>query len=319
MFADRLRKRDRQLQPWARRHDVEAWRVYHRDIPELPFAVDRYADALHLSEYERPHDRSPQNHATWLETMVEAAAAALGVDPALCRLKRRERQRGAGQQYQRFADQGLTRIVREQGLRFEVNLSDYLDTGLFPDHRITRHWVRQMAQGRRVLNLFCYTGAFTAYALDGGAAQVVSVDASPTYLSWGARNVTLNGLPQGRARWERGSVPQWLVEVAPRLGPFDVVVVDPPTFSNNRSRQEVWEVQRDHAALLDAVAAVCAPDATIWFSTNARRFTLQAEALTTQGWRVEDRTEASTPPDFQQARLHRCFRLQRGAPAPPAR
>ncbi|HVW39256.1 MAG TPA: bifunctional 23S rRNA (guanine(2069)-N(7))-methyltransferase RlmK/23S rRNA (guanine(2445)-N(2))-methyltransferase RlmL, partial [Pirellulales bacterium] len=176
LFARRLTARARHLRPWPKR-GITCYRLYDRDIPEIPLAVDRYEDCLHLAEYERPHDRTPGEHADWLDLMARTAAKTLEVSPANVFMKRRERQRGTAQ-YERFAEAGHALEVNEGGLKFRVNLSDYLDTGLFLDHRITRSMVRDQAAGKRFLNLFGYTGSFTVYAAAGGATTTTTVDLS---------------------------------------------------------------------------------------------------------------------------------------------
>jgi len=201
-FRRRLAKRAKHLGRWARRQGIEAYRLYDRDIPEIPLVIDRYGDYLHAAEYERPHDRTAIEHDVWLDRMVEAAAAELGVASDRVFLKTRRRQR-AGGQYEKVDDRQATLAVAEAGLQFEVNLSDYLDTGLFLDHRPTRALVRGEAAGRRLLNLFCYTGSFSVAAAAGKAATTTSLDLSNTYLDWTRRNLAANGFVD-RRRHDRG-------------------------------------------------------------------------------------------------------------------
>jgi 23S rRNA (cytosine1962-C5)-methyltransferase len=172
-FRRRLAKRFKHLAKWARRQGIEAFRVYDRDIPEIPLAIDWYAGWLHAAEYDRPHERTEIEHEVWLDRMIEAAAAELAVPPDRTFLKARRRQR-AGEQYEKLAERKAMVTVHEGGLAFDCNLSDYVDTGLFLDHRITRSLVRDEAAGKRFLNLFCYTGSFSVYAAAGGATVAVS-------------------------------------------------------------------------------------------------------------------------------------------------
>jgi len=199
MLANRLRKRHRHLQKWARRTDTGAFRLYDRDIPEIPLVLDIYGDAVSGALYRRPYEKDEAEEEQWLQAMTDAAARALGLQRDTVIIKRRQRQRGQSQ-YEKMTDRGLIREVREGGLLFKVNLSDYLDTGLFLDRRAMRRMVNADSSGKRVLNLFCYTAAFSIYAASGGAASTDSVDLSNTYLSWARDNFTLNGFDTAMPR-----------------------------------------------------------------------------------------------------------------------
>ncbi|MFM8435950.1 MAG: class I SAM-dependent methyltransferase [Planctomycetia bacterium] len=308
-FRRRLAKRFRHLARWARRQGIEAFRVYDRDIPEIPLVVDWYAGWLHAAEYERPHDRTEIEHDVWLDRMIEAAALELGVPPSQTFLKVRKRQR-AGGQYEKVGERQALVTVREGGLEFEVNLSDYLDTGLFLDHRQTRAMVRAEAQGKRFLNLFCYTGSFSVYAVAGGAAETTSVDLSNTYLDWTRTNLSKNGFKDaGRHRTVRDEARAFLEHRAKRgEPPFDLVVCDPPTFSRSAKSETPWDVERDHAELLDLVAKNLAPGGVVYFSTNFRRFHLAEERLA-QLYTIREITRQTIPEDFRNDRIHRAWRL----------
>ncbi len=208
-FANRLRKLARHLRRWPTKRGITCYRLYERDIPEIPLVVDRYEDALHIAEFARPHDRTPAEHADWLDHMVAAAAAALDMPRELVFVKHRDRQRGAAQ-YERVAHAEAIRVVHEGGLKFKVNLSDYIDTGLFLDHRITRAMVRDAARGANFLNLFAYTGSFTVYAIAGGAERTTTVDLSPTYTAWAQENLQLNGLEGPAHRFVTADVREYL-------------------------------------------------------------------------------------------------------------
>ena len=212
-LLNRLIKRDRHLRKLARREDTNCYRVYDRDIPEIPLSVDRYADVAVVCLFERPYEKSEVEESEWLNLMKGAVAEALGIEPGFV-LSKTRRRLGLDEQYDRTDDSQLFRVVREQGLSFKVNVSDYLDTGLFMDHRPTRALVRRLAQGRRVLNLFCYTGSFSVYALAGGAQEVCGVDLSNTYLDWAAGNIVLNGLDLNRYQGIRADVIKFLTEAA---------------------------------------------------------------------------------------------------------
>ena len=313
-FRRRLAKRFKHLSKWARRQGIEAFRVYDRDIPEIPLVIDWYAGWLHAAEYERPHDRTEIEHDVWLDRMIEAAALELGVPPSQTFLKVRKRQRG-GDQYEKVGERQAIVTVREGGLEFEVNLSDYLDTGLFLDHRQTRAMVRSEADGKRFLNLFCYTGSFSVYAAAGGAAETTSVDLSNTYLEWTRTNLSKNGFKDaGRHRTVRDEA-RALLEHRAKRGepPFDLVVCDPPTFSRSAKSEVPWDVERDHADLLELVAGNLAPGGVVYFSTNFRRFHLAEERLA-QLYTIREITRQTIPEDFRNDRIHRAWRLVKPRP-----
>ncbi len=309
-FRNRVAKNEKALRRWARREGVEALRLYDRDIPEVPLALDRYGDALLMALYERPYEKEEELEAEWLDLMATSAAQALSVDPALVFMKRRKRQRG-DEQYERLAGEAAERRVREGGLSFIVNLSDYLDTGLFLDHRETRSLVRAESAGKRVLNLFCYTGSFSVYAAAGGAASVTSVDLSNTYLSWASRNLALNGFSTDRHPLVRADALAYLEASARSGARWDLIVADPPTFSNSKSAEEDFDVNEDWPRLVGLCAAVLSPGGRLYFSTNSRKLKWSpeaaAEATPGSGW--EDIGAATIPPDFRDGKAHRCWRM----------
>ena len=305
LFRARLLKRAHHLRRYPTRQGITCYRIYERDIPEIPLVVDRYEDCLHITEYERPHDRSPAEHADWLDLMARTAARALEVDPKNVFLKRRERLSGESQ-YERCADEQQTFIVHEGGLKFVVNLSDYVDTGLFLDHRLTRSMVRESAEGKRFLNLFGYTGSFTVYAAAGGAVATTSVDLSNTYLDWARRNMRLNGFEGPEHRFIRDDAMSFLDD---DRGEYDLAVVDPPTFSNSKMTEDFWDVQRDHAAMLGQLLTRMSPGGVIFFSTNFRRFKFDETALS--GVAIREISHRTVPPEFRNRRIHRCWRMVR--------
>jgi len=303
MLANRLRKRSRHLARWARRTGVACYRVYDCDIPEIPLVVDWYEGRLHVSAYARAGD--PVRDDAWLDEMTAAAASALGVAREDAFAKRRAGQPGATQ-YGRLGDARATFTVREAGLLFLVNLSDYVDTGLFLDHRETRARVAAEAAGKRVLNLFCYTGAFTVHAAARGAAATTSVDLSKTYLEWAGENLRLNALAGPKHELVRADALEF---PARDTGPYDLAVLDPPTFSNSKKMRESFDVQRDHVALVNATLRRLAPGGVLWFSTNFRRFKLDAPALEASA--IEDVSRETLPEDFPDPRTRFCWRMVR--------
>ena len=307
LFRSRLTKRARHLRRWPTRQGITCYRLYDRDIPEIPLVVDRYENFLHIAEYERPHDRSSAEHADWLDLMKRTAADTLGVELLNTFLKYRRRQRGESQ-YERFGEQRRTCVVSEGGLRFEVNLSDYLDTGLFLDHRITRNMVREAAAGKRFLNLFGYTGSFTVYAAAGGAKSSTTVDLSNTYLDWAQRNMALNQLAGREHRFVRDDAMSFL-RAHPSQPSYDLALVDPPTFSNSKRTEGFFDIQRDHVELLNRLMELMAPGGLIFFSSNFRRFKLAEQQL--RGVTIRETSRQTVPLDFRNRRIHRTWKIIR--------
>ncbi len=308
-FANRLEKDLKHLSKWAKREGVTCWRVYDADMPEYAVAVDLYEGKwVHVQEYERPATVDEAQAQKRLRETLTAIPEVLGVKPTDVFLKVR-RKRRAGEQYEKLEAKADFRPVHEAGHRFLVNFTDYLDTGLFLDHRITRRMVGELAKGRSFLNLFAYTGTATVYAAKAGAATTCTVDLSNTYLDWAQRNLELNGIRGGnKHELVRADVLEFVRQERARYG---VIFLDPPTFSNSKSMRGTWDVQRDHPELLKGVSELLEPDGVLVFSTNARKFKLDKEAL--EGLVVEDLSARTIPPDFERnPRIHRTFQLRRG-------
>jgi len=294
MLANRVTKNARHLGKWARRDKVDCYRIYDRDIPEIPITVDTYEGALVINDYR--FEQPPGD--TWIDEMAGAVRDALGAGELF--VKRRERHdRHEGEQYERHGDAGAWRTVHEGGHAFRVNLSDYVDTGLFLDHRITR--ARVAAEpATTMLNLFAYTGSFSVYCAAAGM-RTTTVDMSRTYVDWADDNLRRNELS---GELVMSDVREFLRQARDAGRRWDLAVVDPPTFSSSKRMDYTFDIQRDHAALLDDVAAVAR---TIWFSTNKKKFKLawsRPDAI------VDDLTEDTTPPDFRH-RPHRAYRISR--------
>ena len=306
-FANRLGKNAKHYLKWARRHDIEAWRLYDRDIPQFPFAIDVYGGQIHLQEYDTGWLMQPEEYETWLSEVLEAVAFITGFAPADIHLKRRERQKGT-QQYEKTGKAGADFIVHEHGRRFWVNLEKYLDTGLFLDHRNTRQRVGEMAAGKRFLNLFAYTGSFSVYAATGGAAASETVDLSNTYLDWARRNFELNGIDEARHQIVRADVFQYLQAAAQAGKPFDLIVMDPPSFSNSKKMLDILDIQRDHLRLIDGAMALLASDGLLFFSNNLRSFALD-EAVA-QKYAVKEISKQSVPEDFRNKKIHQCWEIR---------
>jgi len=305
MVKNRIEKNFRHLHKRAEREGIECWRVYYADLPEYAAAVDIYGDHLHIQEYAAPASIDENKALTRWRELVRAAGEALGVPRERIALKQRLRGKG-GEKYGRMQERGEFFEVREDGLKFLVNLHDYLDTGLFLDHRPLRARVRELSKDKRFLNLFCYTGAFSVYAAAGGAAETTSVDLSQTYLDWTARNLALNGFDLTRNKLVRDDA---VAYVQNHSAMFDLIFVDPPTFSNSKRAQD-FDVQRDHVALLKLCGQRLFPGGRILFSNNFRRFKLDEAALAE--FLIRDISTATIPFDFERnPRIHRTWELRR--------
>ncbi|WP_208723075.1 class I SAM-dependent methyltransferase [Corallococcus llansteffanensis] len=310
MFENRLRKNAKRLRKWARAQGLTAFRVYDRDIPEYSYAVDLYGDHAHVVEYPRrkAHAKGGTTDTERAEVLA-AVTAVLGVPTERISVKTHTPQPWGRSQYGRVGQGSERLVVEEQGLKFWVNLGDYLDTGLFMDHRNTRARVRTEAKGKQFLNLFAYTGAFTVYAAAGGAAGSVSVDLSNTYLDWAEDNLVLNGLADPRHVLIRADAKAWLEDQA-RHGEerFDLIVCDPPSFSTSKKMAGNFDVQRDHVRMLEHLQALLSPGGVLYFSTNYLGFELKDSA--TRGLeQVEELTPRSIPEDFHRKEIHRCWRM----------
>jgi 23S rRNA (guanine2445-N2)-methyltransferase / 23S rRNA (guanine2069-N7)-methyltransferase len=312
-FANRLTNRARHLRRWPTRRGITCYRLYDRDVPDVPLAVDRYEDALVIAEYRRPNDHTPAEHADWLDLMCRTAADTLEIDRNRVFLKQRETKSGE-KQYGKFGEGSQTLIAHEDGLEFIVNLSDYLDTGLFLDHRQTRHMVREVSAGKRFVNLFAYTGSFSVYAAAGGAASTTTVDLSPNYVDWARENMKQNKLMGLAHQFVVADARDWLAAL-PEEPQFDLAVVDPPTFSNTKrtttGHHEIddWDVQLDYAPLLESLALRMSSGGVVYFSTNFRRFKFDETKLSS--YQSREISKQTVPEDFRNDRIHRCWRLVR--------
>lgn len=309
MLANRLQKRLRHLRKWANRHDISCYRLYERDIPEFPLIVDWYDGEAVVWLFERSSGDDEAETAVWHQDALSQIQNALDLKPNQIFVKTRARQQGLQQQYERFGEQGHIRLVSEQGLTFEVNLSDYLDTGLFLDHRQTRAMVRAEAGGKRVLNLFAYTGSFSCYAIAGAAKATTTVDLSKNYCGWAVRNLKHNGIresDQHRVLAEDC----WQFLAADKRN-YDLIICDPPTFSNSkRMARGSFSVDRDHPELIRACLDRLARGGTLIFSTNSRSFKLDDSALP-RSFAATEISQQTRPEDFRNDKIHRCWRIQK--------
>jgi len=306
-LSNRILKNRRLLSKWVKTNDIHAYRLYDRDIPEVPLAVDLYASetdkAIVMALYERPYDKADEDEAAWLTLMAESVGKCLEIPQNRIFTKTRRKMKGISQ-YEREDDQGFPMTIRESGLEFRVNLSGHLDTGLFLDHRQTRQLVRSACRDMKVLNLFSYTGSFSVYAAHGGALSVTSVDLSNTYLAWSRENFRLNNLSGDRYALIRSDVMSFLNDARMAGLSWDLIIADPPTFSNSAKTARDFDVNRDWPVLIEACRQVLAKDGVIIFSSNSRSLKWNEELVQLP---VLEITESTIPPDFRNRRIHRCW------------
>ena len=311
-FANRLRKNFRHRRRWAQRQGLTAYRIYDRDIPGFPFSVDWYDGRIHLLHYPPRHALRNQSAEHQLELGKSEVSAVLQVSSRKIFGKTHLPKVWGEDQYQRLARSQEAFTVQENGLRFWVNLGDYLDSGLFLDHRLTRTMVRSEASEKRFLNLFSYTGSFTVAAVAGGAVRSTSVDLSSRYLDWAKRNLRVNDLHKcGAHEWIRADALSWVESARSKDLEFDLIVLDPPSFSTSKRMAARFEVQRDHPKLLAAVLHLLAPKGVLYFSTPFQGFHLQYKPE--PGLSLLELTPDSIPEDFSRKEIHRCWRFERPA------
>ena len=305
MFRNRLEKVYRHLSKQAKKQNITCYRVYDHDLPEFPFLIEFYEENLYVSEYRRRHNLTDEEHEQWLEECKAVMSEVLHVAPEHIFLKLRQKKTGRLGQYQKLDEQKNEFIVHESGLQFIVNLSDYLDTGLFPDHRITRQMVRDLSNGKRILNLFCYTGSFSVYAVDGKASGVTSVDLSKTYLNWAGRNMQLNFPHFKGHELVHADVKEYLK--SQEADSFDLIIMDPPTFSNSKRMEDFLDIQKDHVTLINDCMRLLTKEGILFFSTNYTKFKLDEENI--HASIIKDITKATTPFDFTGKLKRQCFKI----------
>lgn len=304
MFENRLKKLIKIRSKEASRQQVSCYRLYDRDLPEFPLIIDVYENELLVTEYRSQHRLTLDEYIAWLDGSLLVIKKVFNKTDDQIHVKERKVKENRQDQYAKTASIKDYKVVHEGGLQFLVNLTDYLDTGLFLDHRITRSMVREKSHDKKVLNLFCYTGSFSVYAAAGNASEVVSVDLSNTYIDWARRNMELNGFKDEKYMYQRGDVLQLL----PRLHDnyFDIIILDPPTFSNSKSMKEIFDVQQMHVDLINLCLDKLRKGGELIFSTNARKFQLNREDIRGH---VQEITTATEPFDYKGKLLRWCFSI----------
>ena len=371
LLENRLIKRYKHLRKWAKRTGVLCFRLYDRDIPEIPLAIDVYEEEpeaatdknetaagitlrgrmfARIALYERPYEKQEDEERVWLSTMEASVAKVLGIPEDAIITKIRRRQSGDNQ-YEKDNGKQLLFITKEQGLRFKVNLSDYIDTGLFFDHRPLRLAVQDEAAGKRVLNLYCYTGAFSVYAAAGDAEHIDSVDLSSRYLGWAEENMRINGFTdKSKYRYIESDVKTFLEKISPAAeegkypgntgalnsakripknsvisssalknnsgrakttgGSYDIIILDPPTFSNSKKTDTMLDINRDWPSLVKSCTALLSENGVLYFSTNSRKLVFDEKKIP-EGFSAKDITSSTIPEDFRNERIHRVWKIQK--------
>jgi len=308
MFRNRLAKVHRHLDKQAKRIGITCYRLYDHDLPEFPFCIEIYEQNIYVAEYKRRHGMTDEEHDEWISKSIDIICNVVKAVKENIYLKLRQKKPGRLGQYQKTAEKRSEFIVEENGMKFIVNLSDYLDTGLFLDHRTTREKVKASAKDKKILNLFSYTGSFSVYAASGGANEVATVDLSKTYLDWAKRNMELNGaIDQSKYKFIHADVMKYLNTI--RESYFDIIILDPPTFSNSKRMEDILDIQRDHAKLINDCLRILRAAGKIYFSTNYKRFLLESSSI--QSSLIKDITKQTTPFDFEGKINRVCFLIEK--------
>ncbi len=308
MFENRLQKVYKHKSKLAKRQHISCYRIYDHDLPEFPFCIELYENRIYLAEYVRRHKMTEEEHVVWLEKCIEVIVKIIEVKDENVYIKQRKRKSNRHDQYEKTDDKKDFFVVEENGLKFLINLTDYLDTGLFLDHRITRKMVMEQCAGKKVLNLFAYTGSFSVYAAAGKAASVTTVDLSKTYLQWAEDNFTINLLKdKSKYFFIHADVKQYLKTLKPNS--FDLVIMDPPTFSNSKRMKDFLDIQQDHVTLLNDVLQALSPNGIIYFSTNYTKFVIDAEKINAK--ELKDITKATTAFDFEGKLKRWCYKISK--------
>ena len=303
MIKNRLEKNLKKLKPWAQRAKIEAYRIYDRDIPEYPYIVDIYGEFILVYDKSDPIKDANKNH---LPEILQAIESLFNIPTDKVIVKKRERQEGTSQ-YNKLAETKNYFTVRESQALFKVNLHDYLDTGLFLDHRPMRYKIYKTSKDKKVLNLFCYTGSVSVFAALGGGT-VTSVDMSNTYIQWAKENFTINNIDINKHEFITENAIEWL-DQHKNLKKYDLIFLDPPTFSNSKKMTDEFEVERDQNFLVNCCMEMLSPEGVLYFSNNKRKFKISPEILAT--YSVKDITTETIPQDFHDQKIHHCFELRK--------
>jgi 23S rRNA (cytosine1962-C5)-methyltransferase len=307
-FKNRLTKLYGRLGKIARKSGITCFRIYDLDLPDFPLMIDKFEDYVYVAEYERNHNLTSGEHNFWLEMSKEIIAEVMNIPMQNIFFKSRRNIKSRDDQYTKIEGQKKEVLVKEDGLIFKINLSDYLDTGLFLDHRKTRKLVKSQSEGKNILNLFAYTGSFSVYAAAGNANSVYTLDISKTYLDWAKENMKLNGFEESdQYQFIQGDVLMNVDLLKPKS--FDVIILDPPSFSNSKRMQTAFDIQRDHWWLINKCLLLLKDGGVIYFSTNLSKFKLYAEKI--NSGQVKDITNATKDFDFERKLKRYCYKIEK--------
>lgn len=308
MFYNRLMKVYKHKSKQAKRLNVSCYRIYDHDLPEFPFAIELYGDKIYVAEYRRRHNMNEEQHEDWLQQSFKIISDVLNLPiENIFNRERKKQSHRKNEQYEKQNSKEIFFTVEENEFKFLINLTNYLDTGLFLDHRITREMVREESVNKSVLNLFCYTGSFSVYAASN-AASVTSVDLSKTYLEWAKNNFSINHFKDEKKYYfVHADVLQYLKTLKPNS--FDLIIIDPPTFSNSKRMKDFFDVQKDHTEIINDALKALSANGIIYFSTNFSKFVLDEEKIKASS--IKNITKATTPFDFE-GKLNRfCFKIEK--------
>ena len=303
-FENRLQKVYKHLGKIARKKGVSCYRLYDLDLPDFPFLIDVYGSKVYVAEYERNHTLDAASYQEWQDKSLSIIGEVLEILPESIHLKTRKSIKERQDQYEKYDSQASYFTVQENGLSFLINLTDYLDTGLFLDHRPTRQIIREESKGKVVLNLFAYTASFSVYAAAGGASEVHTVDMSKTYIDWAKENMKVNGFVDFlKYKYVQADVIQELINMPKNY--FDIIILDPPTFSNSKRMQGSFDVQRDHVELIAQCHTLMRSGGQLYFSTNYTKFKPEMEQLAFS--QIKDITARTTDFDFERKLQRKCY------------
>lgn len=307
-FENRLHKRNKLMRKQAKKLGITCFRIYDHDLPEFPICVEQYEQAIYVAEYVRKHPLDDYLYQEWQKLTLEIVARVTQIPSSNIFFRRRQKFNTKQEQYQKLDESKHEMIGMENGLKFKLNLQDYLDSGLFLDHRITRQMVRETAKDKDVLNLFCYTGSFSLYAAAGGAKRVDSVDMSNTYIQWTQENFKLNGLHSPLFKFIRADALQFLKDAAGNQ--YDIIILDPPTFSISKKMEDTFDIQRDHIWLINQCLRCLKKNGVLYFSTNLTSFQLKETSIHTKD--IQNITAQTTPFDFEGKLKRYCWLIKKG-------
>ena len=305
-LRNRLLKMKKHLGKWARRNSVYCYRVYEKDLPAYPFIADLYEDHLILTEIVNSSIRQRKDFSHWKSQVIELFCEVFEIAEDHLHLKERFKRSG-GVQYEKL-DSGKPIQVREDIFRFQVFPDDWVDVGLFLDHRPLRKKIKEISQNKNVLNLFCYTGSFSIYAAGGGAAKITSVDTSARYLEIAKENFRLNDLQiSDQVTFLREDAREYLDREDSET--YDIIICDAPVFSKGKKLQRDFDITRDHPNLIIACVRLLTKGGCLFFSTNMRKFKIQLQS--NEAYSIKEITASTIPEDFRNSKIHVCYEIRK--------